>query len=95
MQAFEAALTTSTRYVELYHDYASAQGKERQTAFELLMRHVAHAGHGHGTRASFVPNRGFKECARGERATRTEPKSVEVEQPFTAERSPNSSGHRA
>jgi hypothetical protein len=33
-------LTLYTRYVELYHDYASAQGKDRQTAFEQVMRHA-------------------------------------------------------
>lgn len=33
-------LTLYTRYVELYHDYASTQGKERQAAFEQLMRHT-------------------------------------------------------
>jgi hypothetical protein len=33
-------LTLYTRYVELYHDYASAQGKERQAAFEQVMRHA-------------------------------------------------------
>lgn len=31
-------LTLYTRYVELYHDYASVQGKERQAAFEELFR---------------------------------------------------------
>ncbi|MFN0079330.1 MAG: DUF4838 domain-containing protein [Prosthecobacter sp.] len=33
-------LTLYTHYVELYHDYASAQGKERQTAFEQLFRFI-------------------------------------------------------
>ena len=33
-------LALYTRYVELYHDYASAQGKERQTAFEQLFRFI-------------------------------------------------------
>jgi hypothetical protein len=33
-------LSLYTRYVELYHDYASAQGKERQTAFEQLFRFI-------------------------------------------------------
>ncbi len=35
-----ADLTLYTRYVELYHDYASAQGKERQAAFEQLFRFI-------------------------------------------------------
>ncbi|OAI58159.1 hypothetical protein AYO49_00145 [Verrucomicrobiaceae bacterium SCGC AG-212-N21] len=33
-------LALYTRYVELYHDYASAQGKERQAAFEQVMRYA-------------------------------------------------------
>jgi hypothetical protein len=33
-------LTLYTRYVELYHDYASAQGKDRQDAFEQLFRFI-------------------------------------------------------
>ena len=33
-------LTLYTRYVELYHDYASEQGKERQAAFEQLFRFI-------------------------------------------------------
>jgi hypothetical protein len=33
-------LTLYARYVELYQDYASAQGKERQSAFEQVMRHA-------------------------------------------------------
>jgi hypothetical protein len=33
-------LSLYTRYVELYHDYASAQGKERQAAFEQLFRFI-------------------------------------------------------
>jgi hypothetical protein len=33
-------LVLYTRYVELYHDYASSNGKERQAAFEQVMRHA-------------------------------------------------------
>jgi hypothetical protein len=33
-------LTLYVRYVELYHDYASAEGKERQQGFEALVRYA-------------------------------------------------------
>lgn len=38
-------LSLYTRYVELYHDYASAQGKERQAAFEQLFRFIWRTRH--------------------------------------------------